>query len=187
MRASTKALVFIPLMALAACDNQRVEPPVEAGKSQVARAELRTVSGETAGEAIVAQGNDGLLLTLNVENLPAGEKGVHIHMTGACKAPDFKSAGGHWNPQGTQHGLENPQGAHAGDLPNLAIAENGAGMLEAHIAGGTIQDDDMALMDSDGAAFVIHAGPDDMKTDPSGDSGSRIACGVFALSTGGVN
>ncbi|WP_240330730.1 superoxide dismutase family protein [Sphingorhabdus sp. Alg239-R122] len=187
MRTSIKALIFIPLMALAACDNQRVEPPVEAARSQVARAELHMASGEAVGEAIIAQGSDGLLLTLNAENLPAGEKGVHIHMTGACKTPDFKSAGGHWNPQGAQHGLENPQGAHAGDLPNLVIAGNGTGILEASIAGGTVQEGDMALMDSDGAAFVIHAGPDDMKTDPSGDSGSRIACGVFALSTGGVN
>ena len=90
----------------------------------------------------------------------------------------FESAGGHWNPGSTQHGLENPKGAHAGDMPNLTAADDGTGSLTFTLKGGTMAQ----LLDADGSAFVVHAGQDDQKTDPSGNSGDRIACGVFAAS-----
>ncbi len=189
---SFKAAALVSVLSLCACDNQRIEPPVQEAESQVARALLFQANGSAAGEAIVAQGDGELLLTVNVENMEAGTRGVHIHGKGMCDAPDFKGAGGHWNPTNAEHGLENPAGAHAGDLPNLVIGEDGTGTLEARIKAGVLQDGalqdgDVTLMDADGASFMVHAGPDDMVTDPSGDSGSRIACGVFAISTGGVN
>ena len=179
---------------LAACDSNppaddmTVEPdtasetmsPEGAEAGNVVRAMLMTADGEPAGEAILASTEGGLQLNLSLQGLPAGEHGVHIHQTGTCTAPDFKSAGGHWNPAGKQHGMENPQGAHMGDLPNVTIAEDGTGSLDYLVEGGTMDGENM-LLDDDGAAFVVHAGPDDMKTDPAGDSGDRIACGVFEV------
>ncbi len=184
------SLTLIPLasaLLLGACSEREVAPPVAEEASQVARAPLMTAEGQSVGEAILAQGDRDLLLTLTVTGMPAGQHGVHVHMTGACEAPDFTSAGGHWNPGDTEHGLNNPMGAHAGDMPNLLVAEDGSGKLEAVLSGAMLRDGERALMDDDGAAFVVHAGPDDQMTDPSGDSGDRIACGVFAMSTGGAN
>jgi Cu-Zn family superoxide dismutase len=99
-------------------------------------------------------------------------------MVGRCDAPDFTSAGGHWNPTQKKHGTMNPQGPHQGDLPNLVIGSDGRGTIGAVIPGATLA----GLLDADGAAMVIHAGPDDLMTDPSGNSGGRIACGVFQAS-----
>jgi Cu-Zn family superoxide dismutase len=96
-------------------------------------------------------------------------------MTGKCDPPDFASAGGHWNPTGHQHGMKNPAGPHAGDMPNLDVGSDGRGHLVFTLPGGTYE----GLMDEDGAAIVVHAKPDDLTTDPSGNSGGRIACGVF--------
>lgn len=96
-------------------------------------------------------------------------------MTGKCDAPKFESAGGHWNPTGAKHGLEDPAGQHAGDMPNLVVGEDGRGTLSYELQGATFE----GLLDSDGSAMVIHASVDDQKTDPSGNSGDRIACGIF--------
>lgn len=140
-----------------------------------AAAMLKTADGTDAGRAVARETPQGIEITVDVTGLPAGAHGAHVHMTGRCDAPDFTSAGGHWNPANKQHGLENPQGAHAGDMPNLTVADGGTGTLTFTLPGGTYA----GLLDDDGAAMMIHAGPDDMKTDPSGDSGARIACGVF--------
>jgi Cu-Zn family superoxide dismutase len=113
--------------------------------------------------------------TIDAMGMPPGTHGAHVHMVGRCDAPDFASAGGHWNPTAMKHGAMNPQGPHQGDLPNLVIANDGRGTIAATIPGATLA----ALMDADGAAMVVHAQPDDLKTDPSGNSGGRIACGVF--------
>jgi Cu-Zn family superoxide dismutase len=109
--------------------------------------------------------------------MPTGTHGAHIHTSGRCEGPDFMTAGGHWNPAGTQHGSLNPAGPHDGDLPNIIIGTDGRGTLGVTVAGGTLD----GLLDADGAAMVIHAAADDMTTDPSGNSGARIACGVFAV------
>ena len=140
-----------------------------------ALADLRTAAGAEAGKAIVKQVDGAIRIKVNVQGLPPGTHGIHIHMTGKCEAPDFASAGGHWNPASKQHGSQNPQGAHSGDLPNLVVAADGTGEVTLAINGATLA----ALMDADGAAVVVHADPDDLKTDPSGNSGARIACGVF--------
>ena len=175
-----------PALMLAACQEKQVAPPVEKDKSMVARAQLKDVDGKDVGEAIVAQGDTGLLVMVDSTAMPQGTHGVHIHMTGTCDSPDFKSAGGHWNPTNAQHGLENPAGPHYGDLPNLTVNKDGRGTLEANVKGAVLQNGENALMDTDGAAFIVHKGADDQKTDPSGDSGDRIACGVFQISQGGA-
>lgn len=150
----------------------------ETTAAQSATAALAMADGTPAGSATATQTADGLTVTVSVTGIPAGPHGVHVHMTGKCEAPKFESAGGHWNPGSTKHGLENPQGSHAGDMPNLTAAADGTGNLSFTLKSGTMAQ----LLDADGSAFVVHAGPDDQKTDPSGNSGDRIACGVFAAS-----
>ena len=118
------------------------------------------------------------MLHVQAQGLPPGTHGIHIHAVGRCEAPDFQSAGPHWNPTSRQHGRDNPQGAHHGDLPNITIGADGRGMLHADVAGASWAE----LLDADGAAVVIHATADDYRTDPSGNSGGRIACGVIQRS-----
>lgn len=141
-------------------------------------AELARADGSPAGRVTATDTPEGIALTLTAQGLEAGERGVHVHNVGRCDAPDFTTAGPHWNPQGRQHGLENPQGAHAGDMPNLTVAADGSGSLSYTLPDATVA----AMLEGDGSAFVIHAGADDQRTDPSGDSGDRIACGVFRAS-----
>lgn len=140
-----------------------------------ATATLRMADGTAAGSATATPTAEGIAITVSVNGIPAGPHGVHVHMTGKCEAPKFETAGGHWNPASTQHGLDNPKGSHAGDMPNLTAADDGTGNLNYTLKGATLAQ----LLDADGAAFVVHAGQDDQKTDPSGNSGDRIACGVF--------
>lgn len=141
-----------------------------------AQADLHTPAGADAGIAVAEEVDGGLRVMVDVIGIPPGDHGVHVHTTGKCDAPDFASAGGHWNPTVKKHGLHNPEGPHAGDMPNLEVESNGRGKLTFMLPAGNFE----GLLDEDGAAFVVHAGPDDLKTDPSGNSGGRIACGVFA-------
>lgn len=140
-----------------------------------ARATLAMADGADVGTAIASTAASGLTFTVDARNMPAGTYAVHVHTIGKCEAPKFESAGGHWNPTNKQHGRDNPQGAHYGDLPNLTISGRGTGSVSFTVAGATMD----GLFDSDGAAFMIHAKPDDYKTDPTGNAGDRIACGVF--------
>jgi Cu-Zn family superoxide dismutase len=117
-------------------------------------------------------------VTGQLTGVPPGPHGIHIHETGRCDPPAFESAGGHWNPQGRQHGLENPQGPHLGDMPNVEADANGIAEVNVNTPAGSLRGD-AGTMDADGGAVVLHAGPDDHRTDPSGDSGDRIACGVI--------
>jgi len=169
-------MVLLSLVT-AGCSPEGVSPGEVSGN--VARAELVGADQKPYGEVIVAQGDKGLLVNIKARGMSPGPHGVHIHEIGKCEGPDFKSAGGHWNPAARQHGFDNPQGAHAGDLFNLDIGADGTGSLEAMIPGAKLGDGDRALLDADGAAFVVHEGPDDLKSDPSGESGGRLACGVF--------
>lgn len=150
----------------------------DSAASETATATLAMADGTPAGSATATPTAEGLAVTVSVTGVPAGAHGVHVHMTGKCEGPKFETAGGHWNPASTQHGLENPKGAHAGDMPNLTVADDGTGNLSFTLKSGTLAQ----LLDADGSAFVVHAKQDDQKTDPSGDSGDRIACGVFAAS-----
>lgn len=160
--------------ALAGCATAAQDARYMAGHFR-AQADLHTVAGADAGIAVAEQVDGGLRVMVDLIGVSPGPHGVHVHTVGKCEPPDFASAGGHWNPTAHQHGLENPQGPHGGDMPNLVVGTNGRGKLTFTLPAGTFE----GLMDADGAAFVVHAGADDMKTDPSGNSGGRIACGVF--------
>ncbi|WP_162806403.1 superoxide dismutase family protein [Sphingosinicella terrae] len=143
--------------------------------AQRAVATLQTAEGAAAGTATASAVDGGIRIALEVEGLPPGPHGAHVHMTGRCDAPAFESAGGHWNPTDAQHGLEAPPGQHAGDMPNLDVGADGRGSLDYTLQGGSFE----GLMDADGSTMMIHADADDQRTDPSGNSGGRIACGVF--------
>lgn len=179
-----KLATILPLLAivsagLVSCGT--ADEPEAVGADSIARASLMGADNAAYGEVIVAQGDGGLIVRIDAEGMTPGPRGVHIHAVGKCEGPDFKSAGGHWNPDDREHGFDNPNGAHKGDFFNLDIGADGKGSLESVIAGASLNTGSSALLDEDGAAFVVHAGPDDLKTDPSGDSGGRIACGVFSL------
>jgi superoxide dismutase, Cu-Zn family len=113
--------------------------------------------------------------SVQAEGLPPGAHGIHVHAVGRCEAPEFTTAGPHWNPTDRKHGRDNPDGAHHGDLPNIQIGADGRGSLNFVIPSASFAQ----LFDSDGAALVVHATADDYRTDPSGNSGGRIACGVI--------
>ncbi len=144
------------------------------------RATARLVDGTGApkGMATLVQTDAGVAIKLAGTGLPAGAHGIHVHMVGACDGPDFTTAGSHWNPTSHQHGTENAAGPHSGDLPNLQVDARGRTKFTTTIAGARLTDGDKPMIDADGAALVIHAAPDDYKTDPSGNSGARIACGI---------
>ena len=140
-----------------------------------AQADLRNAAGEKVGTAVAEEVEGAIRVMVEAHGLPKGPHGTHVHAVGKCDAPDFVSAGPHWNPTAHQHGKENPMGPHACDMPNLSVGENGGDRTIFTLTGGTFAE----LMDQDGASLVIHDGEDDYKTDPSGNSGGRIACGVF--------
>ena len=117
-------------------------------------------------------------MVLEAKGVPPGAHGVHLHEVGKCEGPSFDSAGGHMNPDGKSHGLLNPAGPHAGDLPNLTVESGGTGRLETMNTRITLAAGPASILDSDGTALVIHTSPDDFTTDPAGGSGARIACGV---------
>lgn len=148
---------------------------------RVAKVDLRQANGAPAGTAILTAAGDKLTLSVAAIGLAEGKHGLHLHMVGACEGPAFTTAGPHLNPAGHQHGTLNPAGSHLGDLPNLTIGKQGAGAVSAEI-GGTRAVVEAAIFDADGTALVIHAAADDYATEPSGSSGTRIACGIVKRS-----
>lgn len=144
-----------------------------------AQADIQDAKGKSIGKATFSEQKDGVKVKVEVSGLAPGRHGFHIHETGSCTAPDFKSAGGHFNPFKKQHGMENPQGKHAGDFPNLEVKEDGTGQITAVAAGATLGKGSASLLKPGGTAIVIHADPDDYKTDPAGNAGNRVACGVI--------
>lgn len=166
-------LTAIAATALAGCTTTGT---TGATAGRTATAPLRTAAGADVGTVTATEMAGGIELRIDARGMPAGLHGAHVHTTGRCDAPDFTTAGGHWNPTAKQHGTSNPAGPHAGDAPNLTIGADGSGSVTITLPAGTMD----GLLDADGSAFVIHANADDYKTDPSGNSGGRIACGVFA-------
>jgi Cu-Zn family superoxide dismutase len=165
-------IYFVATCAVAACQQPAAAP---GGETQTAAMPvpfpLLGPTGEPRGFASFFSDGHRTNIRIAAEGLAPGVHGIHLHSVGRCDGPDFKSAGPHWNPAGRQHGHDNPMGAHMGDLPNLTAGADGRAAASFTVEG------DMA--DADGTSLVIHAKPDDNKTDPSGNSGDRIACAVL--------
>lgn len=142
-------------------------------------ATLRNAEGRVLGMAIFTQESQGVRISVTVKGLSPGEHGIHIHSVGKCEPPDFLSAGPHLNPTNKKHGLNSPEGPHAGDLPNLTAHDDGSAIYEHVTDRVTLTAGELSLFDADGSALVIHAGPDDQITDPAGNSGARVLCGVL--------
>jgi Cu-Zn family superoxide dismutase len=145
-----------------------------------AKATLVNNQGQKVGEATLTETPQGVKIVMQVENLPPGDHAFHIHGKGICASPMFASAGGHFNPFGKQHGLKNPAGPHAGDLPNITVGADGKAKVEVVAKLVTLKAGAKnSLFQPGGTSLVIHAGPDDYVTDPAGNAGPRIACGVI--------
>ena len=163
----------ITALALAGCTTMDALPSDRVGETT-----LQFANGLPAGTVQLLSNGQTVTVAVAAVGMSPGEHGFHIHTTGKCTAPDFKSAGGHLNPGNKTHGSMSPGGKHLGDMPNLTVSANGTGRAEVQLEGNAadvLQD----IFDADGAAVVVHAGPDDYRTDPAGDAGSRIACGVL--------
>jgi superoxide dismutase, Cu-Zn family len=171
------AMAILGLAGCAALPPAPVVDPVVPGAS--VNATLRDSGGRTMARATATQVEQGIRLRVEANGFSPGGHGIHIHAVGRCDAPTFDSAGPHWNAANRQHGLQNPQGPHTGDMPNLLIGADGRGTLEYVIPNARLTGGSAPLLDTDGAALIIHAQPDDQTTDPSGNSGARVACGVF--------
>jgi Cu-Zn family superoxide dismutase len=165
----------LPFLAAAA-----IALPASAVLAQRAGTSLRNAQGQVIGEATAVRAGNVVRVRINVRGFSPGVHGVHLHQAGRCDGPDFASAGPHWNPTSHQHGRLNQQGPHLGDLPNLQVGANGSGRIDfaVPVPAGTAAGAN-PLLDADGTAVVIHAAADDLRTDPSGNSGARIACGVL--------
>ena len=176
MRYITSSL-FVATMAVSSCARS-----VQVGtvpRESVATVTIRSASGDSLGTLGFVTGANGAARLIGaLSGIPAGRHGIHVHQTGRCDAPAFTSAGGHFNPAGKQHGLENPMGSHAGDAPNIEADASMKANVDITFAGATLGSASNSLLDADGSAVVIHAAADDQRTDPSGNSGARIACGV---------
>lgn len=162
-----KLALSLPLLAAAACayDEPRGGAPMP----------LVNASGQSIGSVRAWQTAGGVTFRIDASGLPHGVHGVHVHAVGRCDPPEFTSAGSHWNPTNRKHGANNPAGPHAGDMPNVEVAANGTLGTTVVLPGASMA----TLLDADGAALVLHAAADDYATDPSGNSGARIACAVI--------
>ncbi len=171
MKAKLMAIgLGIFLLGLLACGQSAPE---------TARAVLVNAQGQKVGEATLTETAQGVKIKLTVENLPPGGHAFHIHERGQCTPPDFMSAGAHFNPFGKQHGLKNPQGPHAGDLPNIQVGPDGRATIEVLASLVTLKEGKHSLFQPGGTSLVIHEHADDEVSDPAGHAGPRLACGVI--------
>jgi Cu-Zn family superoxide dismutase len=146
-------------------------------------AELKDKDGKTVGSATLREAPGGVAVHVDVRGISPGLHAVHVHAVGKCDAPAFTSAGGHFNPAQKKHGLKSPDGPHAGDMPNMYVGKDGTGRFEVLTDNFTLRAGERSVFDGDGSALVIHAGVDDYTTDPTGNAGDRVACGVITAST----
>jgi Cu-Zn family superoxide dismutase len=147
------------------------------GAAETAKAELKNAEGQSVGNVTLTEITHGVMLHVVLTNAPEGVHAFHLHTTGKCEAP-FTTAGGHFNPASKQHGVENPMGMHAGDMPNVTVPAGGKLTFDIFNPDVTLKAGANSLMDADGTAVMLHATADDYKGDPAGNAGARIACGV---------
>jgi len=174
-------LALIPvLVSLASVCPSAQTPATPAPATPAAKATLKDAQGKTLGEATLRDSAAGVLVKLDLLNVPPGPHAFHIHTVGKCDAPDFMTAGGHFNPTTMKHGLLATGGPHAGDMPNLFVPADGKLSVEVLDSNVTLAAGAKSLFDADGSALVLHATADDYTTDPAGSAGGRIACGIVS-------
>lgn len=166
------ALIGFILMVFAALTQQ-------GGKDAPATAELLNAQGRKVGIATLSETAAGVHIKVKLWSLPPGPHAMHVHNVGECHGPDFKSSGAHFNPFGTKHGRKNPQGPHAGDLPNFEVKADGTAEVEVTATLVTLKEGKNSLFQPGGTCLMVHEKPDDEITDPTGDAGERIACGII--------
>jgi len=174
-----RTAALLAAIALAACGGQARGPGGAKLPEPIANASLFDTSGARVGLATFSEVEGQGRVGVSVSGLSPGQHGMHIHETGACTPPDFESAGSHFNPASKKHGLLNPEGPHAGDMPNLVVEADGSADTTVTVPASLLAQGPKSMLGAQTHAFVIHADPDDQKTDPSGNSGSRVVCGVI--------
>jgi superoxide dismutase, Cu-Zn family len=169
--ATISLLILFPVAAASAADTPKA-----------AHADIMNAQGAKIGTARIASTAKGVRIAVSVSDLTPGEHGIHIHTVGKCEGPAFTSAGGHFNPASAHHGIHNAQDPHphVGDLPNLVVDQSGKAKSNFMVEGATLGDGANSLFHEGGTSIVIHAKADDLMSDPSGNSGDRVACGVIA-------
>jgi superoxide dismutase, Cu-Zn family len=189
MQSHSAAILLVLSIAVAGCDGGRRDAGEGAQPGMAAdspapdtaggnvTATVQNASGREVGTLTLTDAAPGISVSGRLTGLPPGEHAIHLHQTGKCDPPKFEAAGDHWNPTNAAHGTKAPKGPHLGDLLNLTVGKDSSVTVQATSPGGTLRGE-TPLLDQDGASVVIHSGRDDYRSQPSGNSGDKIACGV---------